>query len=630
MDLAVSYGGAELFVDLGLHSTLMGLKRQVAEASRCLNAEEFDLCKVVALPASGTNLTMDTTTDEEDEVADSADILQEDLDVIALCEGDRLEVLLTPPEMVYNPSWSFLQNSPNLNATLDRAKVEASKSSPNCYAAEDRSATPLWLAVRVCAHDLTKVLIERGALVICEGTPFVHLRRYIAVVFEAVRGAAIGGVRKTAILHLLLDAALGQMRREEYTVQLAESLQDFVAQQYSVAMREVMTVLKFHGADINHNNGRALHAAVKARDSDKTTLFLELGADANAQDTHNRTVLMHAAASGVRELCEALITHGADPRCADPSGMTSFHHALAGNKRSVVCHSTADIFRKGIIAPNSEIASNQNVRKDFIISTPFSPTQHYVLNELCTHRDVADLNLIFAPHDDNNNTSSALDKCAAKGLTLLMRAAVCGLVPLVACLLQTHDVDVTTADKHGTTVLHHACSGADADNAVAIVTLLLDHSPMLGACDRHRRTPLHAAAASNLAEVCCLLIEAGADPNAVDRDGHTPLATAIMYGFERTAEKMLALCRNAIDDHGAALLQVATESHSDHMVGLLLEAHADLALQVRTKDLKQCTPKIQSMIKKASNATDVTQTKKWKGRGKNRRAAGGDWCDDFY
>ena len=44
--------------------------------------------------------------------------------------------------------------------------------------------------------------------------------------------------------------------------------------------------------------------------------------------------------------------------------------------------------------------------------------------------------------------------------------------------------------------------------------------------NQHRRTPLHHAAAKNRPQIVALLLELGADPNATDATGATPLATA--------------------------------------------------------------------------------------------------------
>ncbi|KAI0566278.1 Serine/threonine protein kinase [Gracilaria domingensis] len=57
--------------------------------------------------------------------------------------------------------------------------------------------------------------------------------------------------------------------------------------------------------------------------------------------------------------------------------------------------------------------------------------------------------------------------------------------------------------------------------------------------DYDRRTPLHIAAAEGHTSICTLLIERGADVNAKDRWGHTPLWDAKMNGHRNVQELLL-------------------------------------------------------------------------------------------
>jgi ankyrin repeat protein len=53
------------------------------------------------------------------------------------------------------------------------------------------------------------------------------------------------------------------------------------------------------------------------------------------------------------------------------------------------------------------------------------------------------------------------------------------------------------------------------------------------------RSPLHEAAKRTRGDLTELLIERGADPNAVDRMGRTPLYEAVVLGRERIARVLL-------------------------------------------------------------------------------------------
>ena len=62
------------------------------------------------------------------------------------------------------------------------------------------------------------------------------------------------------------------------------------------------------------------------------------------------------------------------------------------------------------------------------------------------------------------------------------------------------------------------------------VRAIIDREPSLLSArmtrNQHRRTPLHHAAAKSRATIVRLLLELGADPNATDATGATPLTTA--------------------------------------------------------------------------------------------------------
>lgn len=70
-------------------------------------------------------------------------------------------------------------------------------------------------------------------------------------------------------------------------------------------------------------------------------LLLSHGADVNESGAEWKTALMHAAAGGCEELCEMLLSRGADPSAHDMFGRTAAdwaesggHHALAGALRT--------------------------------------------------------------------------------------------------------------------------------------------------------------------------------------------------------------------------------------------------------------------------------------------------------
>ena len=63
------------------------------------------------------------------------------------------------------------------------------------------------------------------------------------------------------------------------------------------------------------------------------------------------------------------------------------------------------------------------------------------------------------------------------------------------------------------------------------------------------QTPLHVASSQDIAET---LIDRGADANARDKNGKTPLHTAAFEGREEIVESLIPHCSdiNAEDNHG--------------------------------------------------------------------------------
>ena len=90
----------------------------------------------------------------------------------------------------------------------------------------------------------------------------------------------------------------------------------------------------------------------------------------------------------------------------------------------------------------------------------------------------------------------------------------------------------------GFTALHFAAFFGKAEAA----SLLLSEGAAVGAVSRNEMVvqPLHSAAAGLHHEVCRVLIAAGADVNAVQRNGFTPLHAAAQHGDDELVELMLS------------------------------------------------------------------------------------------
>jgi serine/threonine-protein phosphatase 6 regulatory ankyrin repeat subunit B len=171
----------------------------------------------------------------------------------------------------------------------------------------------------------------------------------------------------------------------------------------------------------------------------------------------------------------------------------------------------------------------------------------------------------------------------AGGVTPLIAAAWHG--PLEACrMLVQCGADVNAADAVGVTpLIAAACAawhghtdmvrmlaedfGALVDAAALIAAarhgdletclMLVQCGADVNAADAEGLTPLIAAAGHGHLETCLMLVQCGADVNAADDQGQTPLIAAAKRGDTETVRMLLLKCRadfNADDDKVATIM----------------------------------------------------------------------------
>ena len=159
-----------------------------------------------------------------------------------------------------------------------------------------------------------------------------------------------------------------------------------------------------------------------------------------------------------------------------------------------------------------------------------------------------------------------------KPITCLVTATVLVIVATAACSTGTQ-VEAERALRDGCADWNTSISFRVAE--VSDVTRCLQAGADPNARDESGSTPLHAAAMSATGEAVTALLEAGADPKALDASGTTPLHDAV------SAEVVAALLEagadmEAGDPHGMTPLDHAARGGRAEVVAALLEAGADL------------------------------------------------------
>lgn len=301
----------------------------------------------------------------------------------------------------------------------------------------------------------------------------------------------------------------------------------------------------------------ALMALILKRDPDADPAdvrwLLEQGADPNlrADPPHGQTPLIYAASYGLPEICQALLDHGADPNAAaqdyyKPNALQASILGILEPERAatqrVLLEAGAD---PNAFGPHGQNAVIHAVRKQDSVALG-------LLLDFGGHLDG------FSPSTELYNRETPLTAAFTGGLhprtlaVLLERGANPnaldgrGALPL-RCAAFTHSVEALDALlRHGADVLARNTTGESALRSyvawahakLEVVEALLDRGADPNAADDHGVTPLMAATAARRADVTALLLARGADPAPADAEGRTALAIAEADGLDLIAAQL--------------------------------------------------------------------------------------------
>lgn len=258
----------------------------------------------------------------------------------------------------------------------------------------------------------------------------------------------------------------------------------------------------------------------------------------DARSATERNVLSYAVEADCQGVIDALVSTGEFESMIDQKddrGMTSLHHA----GKAGIAHMVELLCSKG---------ADLNAR-DHLGNTPL----HHSVNEATTQALLnagADVNAV------NNHSATPLHYSAQAGAAHMIE------------LLHDRGADMDAQDENGHSPLHHSVNGVTTQ-------ALLDAGVNVNSVNNYGATPLHYAAEAGRGHMLKPLYSREVYANASDRYSrslldHSVNKTIIQLLLDAGADI------NAVNNQGATPLHYAVEAGTAHLIGLLCSKGADV------------------------------------------------------
>lgn len=298
---------------------------------------------------------------------------------------------------------------------------------------------------------------------------------------------------------------------------------------------EICEVLMKAGADplaTTASGDTVLHTAVHHGQKDIVSFLLPNKQLVDLKNADGDTPFLYAAGKSL-EICEVLLKAGADPLVTNASGETALHIAVRSGKKDIASFLSAN--KQLIELKNNEgktpllLAVELSLEiYEVLLKAGADPITTTTSGDTILHIAVRMFRTDIVSYFSSNK--HLLDLKNNKNETPLLIAATT-TVEIFEILLKA-GANLLATDSFGNTVLHNTVPPE-------IALILLSNKQLINAKNNKKETPLMFAAKTGNAKLCKMLLEAGADPLAVEIKGNNVMLLAAEFGKEEVVRKLI-------------------------------------------------------------------------------------------
>ncbi|MFN8395433.1 MAG: ankyrin repeat domain-containing protein [Bacteroidia bacterium] len=310
-------------------------------------------------------------------------------------------------------------------------------------------------------------------------------------------------------------------------------------------------------------NGRTpLLLACKMGHTPLVIVYLDRGASMASMDEEGANPLMMAAKGGHPEVVQVLLTKAPKLEAVDKNGMTALMLA-AENGHTEVMGMLLEAGAKPVFTKQEDLEVAKTGSQQDNLNAK-------LLNAIQNHEAEVALEMIAA--------GAKPDARSKRNIPALIMAAARKQAAVVAALLDKGaDADIRATDAEKGIEQITALHVASTNGHIEILQLLLERGAEVNAQDKSGLTPLMAASELGNTVAVILLIDKGADVNLQDYDGLSPLMLSAYTSQHDVARILLdhEAKPDLADDTFVTALMISAQQGDVEMVKLLLEKGAN-------------------------------------------------------